>query len=139
MAASYSKSKGRSSNSRYFLLDHNLLDSPDFLKVSSSAKVALLALCRQYNGRNNGDLSLTNSRAKDWKLVSKSTLSKALRELESANLIVRSRDPRKDRNNPHGQCSLYALTWLKIDECNGKHDLAPTVAPLRALSLSLVK
>ena len=136
MAASYSKSKGRSNKERYILIPHNVVESEDFLKLSFSAKTTLIAIAHQFNGYNNGDLSFAHSRALVWGFGSKSTLAKALKELMAADLIVRSRDPRRDRDNPHGQCSLYALTWLKVDECKGKHELNATVAPLRAFSLN---
>lgn len=129
MARSYSKSKGRSDGSRFMSLPYSVLDSEDYRSLSCAAKNVLTALFWQFNGGNNGDLSLTHARAKEWGIKSKSTLASALQALIAKNLIIRTRDPLRDRQNPHGQCSLYAVTWLKIHECGGKLDVSPTQAP----------
>lgn len=135
MAASYSKAKGRSSKPRYASMPHRVLDSEDYLSLSPVEKTVLMALCRPFNGHNNGDLSLTHERAKEWGIGSKSTLAKALRVLREKNLIIRTRDPLRDRENPHGQCSLCALTWMPIDECGGKLDVSATKTPARNFGL----
>lgn len=131
---SHGKTKARRDEGRYVVLPLSVLDSPDFLSLSHTARTALIALLAKYNGKNNGDLSLPFSRAIDWGINSKSTLAKALKELIDKGLICRSRDALKMRDNPHGQCSLYALMWVAIDECRGKHELAATVAPLRSFT-----
>jgi hypothetical protein len=62
--------------------------------------------------------------------LSQTTLSKAKKALLDADLIRCSREG--IFLNPDRSCSLYALTWRGIDECHGKHDLAPSaVAPRR--------
>jgi hypothetical protein len=38
--------------------------------------------------------------------------------------------------NPGGRCGLYALTWLPIDECQGKKlEINPTITPPRRFSM----
>lgn len=110
-----------------------VLDTKDFQRLSLSAKTLLLCLAYQYRGRNNGDLSLPHGLAAQWGIRSKSTLVKALRELEMANLILKTREGRF--LNPGGCCSLYALTWQPIDECKGKLDVLPTTKPIRQFSM----
>jgi hypothetical protein len=106
-----------------------VLETDDFLGLSSSAKVVLLYIANCYRGNNNGDLSATHEQLKKWGIGSKSTLTNVLRELSQANLVIQSRSGRF--LNPGGRCALYALTWMPIDECNGKHDLAPTITQPR--------
>ena len=106
-----------------------VLETEDFRGLSSSAKTVLLYLAYQYRGKNNGDLSAPHSRLKEWSIGSKTTLKKALDELQEARMIVLTRSPRF--LNPGGRCALYALTWQPINECNGKLEVEPTARPLR--------
>ncbi|MDQ2075767.1 hypothetical protein [Marinimicrobium sp. ABcell2] len=131
MADKRQRLKGRRGKGGFVGVPHVVLDSEDYRELSGTTAKVLMMLCRQYNGHNNGDLSAPFSFAKQWGIKSQSTLAKALRELQAADLILRSRDPRRDRDNPHGQCSLYAVTWENIDECNGKMDISPTVTAPR--------
>jgi len=123
--------KGRKEKGRFTGIPHVVLDSRDYRRLSGTATKVLMMLCRQHNGYNNGDLSAPFSSAKQWGIGSQTTLSKALRELQAANLILRTRDPRRLRNNPQGQCSLFAMTWNNIDECGSKLDVSPTQTPPR--------
>jgi len=77
----------------------------------------------QYNGGNNGDLSMTWSqmKARCWK--SRDTLNKARRELLDHGLIIQTRQGGK--HFP----SLYAVSIREIDECRGKHDCPSTKLP----------
>lgn len=121
------------------LIPYVVLDSPDVLGLSAIAFKLLVMMFKQFNGGNNGDFSAPFSKAKEWGIRSEATLCKALKELVSANLIVRTRDPIRDRQNPRGQCSLYGVTWLAIHECGGKLDINPTVQPLRSFSMDKFK
>ncbi len=136
MSKSYQKAKGRSPSSGQFVgIPVVVLDHEDFRNLSNSAKISLLAILREFNGRNNGDLSLPLSRAKQWGIKSSATLVEAIRELEIANLIIRTRDPSLMRFSLRGQCSLFAVTWRPIDECGGKHDYLPTSSAPRKFAL----
>ena len=84
----------------------------------------MIDLFAQFKGSNNGDLAAA------WKLMekrgwrSKETLHRAKRELLEKGFIVTT------RQGGRHVCSLFAVTWLAIDECSGKLDVAPTrVAP----------
>ena len=136
MSKSYQKSKGRSTSPGQFVgIPIVVLDHEDFRNLSNSAKIALIAILREFNGKNNGDLSLPLSRARQWGIKSSATLVESIRELESVNLIIRTRDPSLMRFALRGQCSLFAVTWRPIDECGGKHDYLPTAAAPRKFSL----
>lgn len=129
------KQKLRKINGRFLSVPISVLDSRSYRELSFSASRLLMIIHWQYNGRNNGDLSAPLSRTKLWGIKSSATLTKALKELERAELIVRTRDPTRDRTSPHGQCSLFALTWCSMDDCNGKHDYRPTKTPIRKFSM----
>lgn len=133
MANTIKKSKGRRDFVPCQMLRKDVLASDDFKKLSGSATKVLLLLYSQFNGRNNGDFSVPISAANDWGISSKTTLANALRELVSANLIICTREGRF--LNPGAQCALYAVTWLKIDDCKGKLDVPPTITPPRQFSI----
>lgn len=68
---------------------------------------------------------------------SKTTLTNALQELQERGLIIRTREGRFLK--PGGCCALYAVTWKKIDACNGKIEIEPTAAPPRKFTLERAK
>lgn len=121
---------GRKGGSPPFVrLFHSLLDSPRYISLSHPAKTLLVDMARHYNGRNNGDLCVTLKvmRVRGWR--SNSTLRRALKALLGAELIMLTR---QGGRNP---CSLYAFTWLPVDECGGKLDIKPTATPPIPLTL----
>ena len=133
MAASYAKSKGRREAGTFSRFLHVVEDHPDFLNLSGSALKVLHWFMRQYNGKNNGNLSATITQLKHRGVASPATLTKALDELQDRNLIVRTREGRF--LNPGGRCALYAVTWFAIDECRGADlEVSATRAPLRSFA-----
>ncbi|MCR6651244.1 MAG: MarR family transcriptional regulator [Cellvibrionaceae bacterium] len=112
----------------------SVLDSPNYRGLSHVAARILVMLHYQYRGNNNGDISAPLSLAEQWGVKSSATLAKALRELEKAGLIIRTRDPTRDRKSPHGMCSLFAITWEPMDE-SPKHTCRRTEAPIRCFAL----
>lgn len=139
MARSRIKIKGRSTSGSYLSLPHAVLDSDSYRQLRGAATKLLIMIASQYRGSNNGDLCAPFSYVKNWGIGSEATLSKAIKELMEANLIVRTRQPTRDRKNPHGQCSLYAVTWQPIDECKGKIDIEASAAPPRNFSRGLAR
>lgn len=123
--------KGRNAKSKAFAaLPHVVMEHEDYVHLPSCAKVLLFELIYQYRGKNNGDLHIAWSILRKRGFKSQATLSKAKKALLAADLIRCSREG--VFLNPGRSCSLYALTWRAIDECNGKHDLrASAVAPRR--------
>lgn len=124
MARSLIKSKGRSESGSFIAVPKTLLESAEYAALSAHEVKLLLDLFAQYNGRNNGDFQCT------WRLMRKrgwrspDTLSRALKGLRERRWIQLTRQGGINR------CSLYAVTWLPIDDCNGKLDCQPTkVAP----------
>lgn len=133
MARNRLKAKGRKESGRFVALPHAVMDSDDYKSLSGSAMKVLMCLLRQFNGRNNGDLSASFTLANTWGIGSKSTLSKALKELQERDMIICTREGRFLR--PGGCCALYAVTWLAIDECSGKLEVSSSNVPSRKFSL----
>lgn len=96
------------------------MESEHFIQLSSKAKVLLLELAMQFNGRNNGDLSITPKVLKPRGWRSNRALYAKRDELELGGWIVTTRIGGRNR------CSLYALTFHPIDDCKGKHDVQPS-------------
>lgn len=137
MALTHRKAKGRRASGTFALIPHTVMDSEDFRTISGSALKVLMGLLRQYQGGNNGDLSASFSQAKQWGMNSRTTLSKALEELQARNLIIKTREGRFQK--PGSRCALYALTWQAIDDCDDKLELAATTTAPRKFSLERTK
>jgi hypothetical protein len=124
MARSRNKTKGRQESDCFFALPRRIIRGPEYARLSAHAVKLLVDLGAQYYGSNNGDLcaSWTLMRERGWR--SKATLHRAIKELRTANWIVVARQG--GRNKP----SLYALTFRRINECNGKLDIDEPLLPL---------
>ena len=105
-------------------IPREVFDSTEFGNLSPQATKLLMELARQYRGKNNGDFSAAwqPMTLRGWN--SPGTLHRAKEELVASGFAIITRQGGRNR------CSLYALTWWPIDECNGKHDERPTHAPL---------
>ena len=114
------KTTGRREAGTYFGFPHAVMDSQNYLKLTTKAVKLLNDIGRQYNGHNNGDLCATYSVMKKRGWVSKRTLESALKELMYYELITLTRQGGRNK------CSLFAVTWQPIDECKGKLDVKPT-------------
>ena len=123
------RSKGRKTSGTFTLLPHMVMDAPAFVNRGPSALKLLLDLSRQLNGKNNGGLIATFSKMKERGWRSTSTLEAAKKELLAAGLIEQTRQGglAQGARVP----SLYAVTWLPIDEISDKAgnnilDVSPT-------------
>jgi hypothetical protein len=99
----------------------DVIDSPQYAALSPRAVKLLLDVYAQFRGYNNGDLSAALSLMKPRGWSSKDQLKKAIDELIKAQFLGISRQPRARR-----EPILYFLTFLAIDECDGKHDVRST-------------
>jgi hypothetical protein len=82
-------------------------------------------LAAQYMGYNNGDLTIAWKIAKPRGIKSNAMLRRGTMELIEAGFVIQSRQGGRNR------CSLFALAWFSIDECEGKLDVSSTkVAPI---------
>jgi hypothetical protein len=138
LVARHKNNRRGSKERRFAAIPHDVLDNPDFLRLPNRARSLLLDVVYQFNGRNNGDLTVAFGfmSKRGWR--SKETLSKAVGDLVSAHLIVKTRQGRFQ--NPGASCDLYALTWKPIDACPGKNlELEPSPTPPRQFSLERFK
>ena len=109
-----------------------VMECPDYTNLSSNAIRLLVELAYSYKGGNNGDLSPAWTLMKERGFRSKATLTRAIKELVAAEMIILTRQGQFIKN----RAGLYALTWASIDECAGKQlDESPTRTPPRNFSL----
>jgi len=122
---SYATAKGRRNTAQFISIPHTCLDHPNFTRLSTKAIRLLIDVTRQYNGFNNGDLSITFSKLKKRGWKSEGTLNRAKKELLHFQWITRTRVGPTIRST-----ILYALTFHNIDYCKGKLDVKPTGSSL---------
>ena len=109
-----------------------VMECPDYINLSGSAIRLLNEMACQFKGGNNGDLCPAWTLMKERGFRSKSTLTRVIKELVAAEMIMLTRQGQFIRN----KAGLYALTWAPINECSGKHlDESPTRTPPRNFSL----
>lgn len=137
MASQQKNGKGRLPTKSFAGIPRIVMDTDDYKKLKGNAIRLLLEFAYQYRGNNNGDLSAPFSHMRKRGFNSKETLGNALKSLQDANLIIRTREGMF--LNPGGRCALYALTWQPIDECNGKHDVKATNTAPRKFSMEKQK
>lgn len=102
------------------------LQSAEMAKLSAHACKLLLDMLSQWRIGNNGYLCAAWSVMKNRGWRSKETLAKSLKELEESGWLIRT------RQGGRNLCSLFAVTFLRIDDPHpGKPlDIGPTVGPL---------
>lgn len=88
--------------------------------LSHKAAHFLDDLTAQYNGSNNGNLSAAPGIMKLFGWKSRGSIDEAITENIAYGFIERT------RQGGRNQCSLYAITWQSIDDCQGKLDVPPT-------------
>ena len=120
MARTRGRSKGRKATGTFVQLPHAIFQSTEYAELSAFAAKLLIDLFIQFRGDNNGDFTAawTVMSTRGWS--SRDTLDRALKMLLDNGWIIKTRQGGKHR------CNLYGVTWLPIDECNGKLDIIPT-------------
>ena len=111
-----------------------VMECPDYTNLSASAIRLLVELAYSYRGGNNGDLCPAWALMKERGFRSKATLTRVIKELVAAEMIMLTRQGQFIRN----KASLYALTWAPIDECSGK-DLEESSTRIPSRNFSLEK
>ena len=111
-----------------------VMECPDYTNLSSNAIRLLVELAYSYKGGNNGDLCPAWTLMKERGFRSKATLTRVIKELVAAEMIMLTRQGQFIRN----KASLYALTWAPIDECSGK-DLEESSTRIPSRNFSLEK
>ena len=115
--------KGRQTTNPFLMLPFHVLNHERFASLSPRATKLVIDIASQYRGNNNGDLCapLSVMRRRGW--TSSDQLHKAKSELIEKGVIILTRQGGLNKAN------LYALSWLPIDECYGKLDVAATALP----------
>ncbi len=108
------KITGRGKIPPFLMIPHWIIDTPEFAALKGTPLKLLVDLSRQYNGKNNGDLSPSTLRQR-WR--SHDTLLNAALALVVGGWIVKTRQGGLGMGP-----DLYAVTWWPMDACNGKHD-----------------
>ena len=123
MANNRRRAKGRADNGSFVAMPHRVLECEPYTRLSGKGVKLLVDLFAQFRGSNNGDLGMAWKvmKARGWR--SRDTLDRASKELLKNGFIVRT------RQGGRHQCNLYAVTWLSIDECDGKLDYPSTNVP----------
>lgn len=127
MADKRQKLKGRRTGPTFGAKPHHIFradtkhSKPSPASILSHMAAHLLDnLVAQYNGNNNGDLSAAPKIMKLYGWTSQGSVYAALTELLAQGFIEQTRQGGRNK------CSLYALTWIAMDECGGKLDVPPT-------------
>lgn len=107
-----------------------VLNGAAFIGLSAKARMLLFDLAAQYRGNNNGDLCMAFKLMKPRGWKSEETLGKAKLELLESGLIVETRKGARPN-----KCSLFALTWYALDDCDGKLDISARSFPRGAYKL----
>jgi hypothetical protein len=81
---------GRSKTEQYIYVPYGFLKSKAWHSLSGGAVKIFWELRIKYNGFNNGRLSLSCQNAADTLKLSKSTVSRAFRELEDKGFIIKT-------------------------------------------------
>jgi len=114
------KAKGRKELGSFLRVPSVVLDSSSFRSLSTKSKALILEIGARYNGHNNGNLAAPWSWMKHRGWKSKDTLQRALVELQHFGMIELTR-----QGGLHGP-NLYAFTWMPIDACKTRLDVAST-------------
>ena len=129
--------KKRQPSRRFIGIPYDVIEHPDFFRANPRCLKLIIYLLRQYNGRNNGDLSVAFSQLKKLGFNSTETIRASVEECIERGLIIRTREAKFQ--NPNSTCALYGVTWLGIDECGGKLEVKPSSKPRRSFSIDAKK
>jgi hypothetical protein len=121
---------GKASHANFIGIERCVADSEAFISLSQLATKLYVDLRRQYNGRNNGDISIADSVLKPYHW-SHSSVHKGLTELIEHGLILRTRKGGVT-SQEKGTPSLYAFTDLPVmaNPDKGIRGSAPSLAYL---------
>ena len=117
------RNKGRMMTDSFVRIPHHVINHEHFRSLSTRATKLLIDLLAQYRGNNNGDLAATLKMMRERGWNSSDQLHKAKNELVKTRVIIVT------RQGGINKCSLYAVTFFPIDECNGKLDVASSTTP----------
>lgn len=106
--------KLKKNKGRFAGLPHSVLMTKTYTGLSPLSKSLLLELAAQYDGRNNGYLSLTRNDLRARGFNSPGSNQKAIEALVDAGLITKTIQGGISAGKKH--CSLYGIHWQPSDE-----------------------
>ncbi len=106
--------KNRKNRGRFAGVPMFVMESSAYVTLPPLARSLLYELAAQYNGRNNGYLSLTRADLKARGFNTPASNTKAIRALIEANLITQTRSGGIAKGKRI--CNLFALNWQSLDE-----------------------
>ena len=101
-------------NGRFIAIPHSVLNCPDYIALTPVAKSLLNELTLQYNGKNNGDLTLAWSVMRERGFNAETTVLRGKNNLLERKIVTEVRKGIAKKGVR--LCSLYALNWLRVDE-----------------------
>lgn len=116
---------GRRTDHTFLRLPHYVITSEQWRALSGPAVKFVVELASAYNGRNNGDLSLTRRQALQRGWNSAGTRDRAASEASDAGFVVVT------RHGGRNACTLYAITWEAIDDVGKGVIYPPSRTPMR--------
>jgi hypothetical protein len=108
------KMTGKGAAMPHLGIPHWIVRHDEFAAIPGSPLKLAIDLADQYNGFNNGNLSIAQIRPR-WR--SRSKAKRAMDWLVENGWIVKT----KQGGLGIGP-DLFAVTWWAVDECKGKHD-----------------
>lgn len=106
--------KRRSRTEPFAGIPKYVLETDAYVQLKPLAKALLVELAGQFNGRNNGFLSLTREDLKARGFSTPKSNQTAISELLASGFVVRTRKGGISRGK--GICDLFAVTWAGVDE-----------------------
>ena len=99
----------RKKKGRFAMLPRNVLRCETVANLDHLPYRLLTVAAAEYNGHNNGDISLAESIVEPYG-IKRGRLSAAIQTLLARGLLI------KTRQGGLGRCSLYALPWFKLTD-----------------------
>lgn len=109
-----SKKKLKKNLGRFAGVPHSVLTTATYKNLNPLSKALLLEIAAQYNGSNNGYLSLTRNDLKARGFNSPGSNQKAIEALIDAGFITKTIQGGISSGSKH--CSLYGINWQPSDE-----------------------
>ena len=111
----FKNQKQKRDGNRFIPIPYVVAESQSFMNLGAYAMKLLINIYIQYNGGNNGYLCCCFSLMQKYGWKSKETLQKAKVDLIKSGLIIETR-----KGGRPNRASYYAVTWMALDEQNGK-------------------
>ncbi len=108
------KKKLKKNAGRFAGVPHSILLTDAYTKLSALSKALLLEIAAQYDGNNNGYLSLTRNDLKVRGFNSPSSNQKAIEALVESSFITKTIQGGISSGSKH--CSLYGINWQPSNE-----------------------